>query len=355
MRERGKIKDIKDLTFEELKTELRAMGAPAYRAAQIFAWLYQKGASTFEEFTDLPKTLREALAAEFSIAAPELFAVFRSQDQTQKFLFKLADGCFIETVLIPAGGRTTACLSTQVGCKYFCAFCASGRKGFIRNLTPAEIVNQVLFLKQTRQVTVSNIVFMGMGEPLDNYGNLEKAIRIMNSAEGMGIAARRMTVSTAGIIPAIKRFKNLGLQVNLSISLHAASEEKRTRLMPVNKKFPLAALMDACQEYIKGGGRKLTLEYVLIGGTNDSQADADDLARIARRLRAKVNLIPYSPVEGLNFDTPSEVKVCSFMDRLEEHCIPVTLRRSKGSDIQAACGQLALRGVKPQHSTPENL
>jgi len=353
----GEIKDIKDLTFDELKAELAAQGVPAYRAEQIFAWLYQKGASTFEEFTDLPKTLRESLGAAYAITAPELSSVFRSQDQTQKFLFKLADGCFIETVLIPSGGRTTVCVSTQVGCKYSCVFCASGLKGFIRNLTPAEIVNQVLFLKHARQAAVTNIVFMGMGEPLDNYGNLVKAIRIMNSPQGMGLAARRMTVSTAGILPGIRRFKGLGLQVNLSISLHASSDEKRTRLMPVNKKYPLASLIEACLDYLESGGRKITLEYVLIDGVNDSLADAAGLARIARRLRAKVNLIPYSPVPGIPLGVPAEQNLRAFMGRLVEHCVPATLRHSKGRDIQAACGQLACRtspsGIKSRRPASE--
>jgi 23S rRNA (adenine2503-C2)-methyltransferase len=336
-------KDIKDLAFDELKAELAEMGEASYRAGQIFAWLYQKGAANFEAFTNLPKRFRDKLGAEYSISRLELYSVFRSQDLTQKFLFKLDDGNFIETVLIPAGARTTVCLSTQVGCKFSCPFCASGLKGFVRNLTTAEMVNQVLFLKHHEGEPVTNIVFMGMGEPLDNFENLAKAIRIMNSAEGLGIAARRMTVSTCGIVPGIRRFKSLGLQVNLSISLHAVTDEKRTGLVPVNKKYPLETLIEACQDYLKGGGRKITLEYVLIRGFNDSLADADGLARIGRRLKAKVNLIPYSPVLGLPYEVPAEDKIRLFVQRLEERNVSVTLRHSKGTDIQAACGQLAGR------------
>lgn len=336
-------KDIKELTFEELKAELAEMGEASYRAGQIFAWLYHRGAVSFSGFTNLPKKFRDELAAAYVISDLELYSVFRSQDRTRKFLFKLGDGNFIETVLIPAGARTTVCLSTQVGCKFSCPFCASGLKGFVRNLTSAEMVNQVLFLKHHEGEPVTNIVFMGMGEPLDNFENLAKAIRIMNSAEGLGIAARRMTVSTCGIVPGIRRFKSLGLQVNLSISLHAVTDEKRTALVPVNKKYPLETLIEACQDYMKGGGRKLTLEYVLIRGFNDSLADADGLARIARRLKAKVNLILYSRVQGLPYEVPAEDKIRLFVQRLEERNVPVTLRHSKGTDIQAACGQLAGR------------
>jgi len=337
------MKDIKNLTFEELKAELAEMGEASYRAGQIFAWLYHRGALSFAAFTDLPKKFRDELAAPYEISSLELYGVFRSQDRTRKFLFKLGDGSFIETVLIPAGARATVCLSTQVGCKFSCPFCASGLKGFVRNLTPAEMVNQVLFLKHHEGEPVTNLVFMGMGEPLDNFENLAKAIRIMNSTEGLGIAARRMTVSTCGIVPGIRLFKSLGLQVNLSISLHAATDEKRTRLVPVNKKYPLETLIEACLDYRKGGGRKITLEYVLIRGVNDSLADADGLARIARRLKAKVNLIPYSLVQGLPYEVPAEDTIRLFVQRLEERNVSVTLRHSKGTDIQAACGQLAGR------------
>jgi 23S rRNA (adenine2503-C2)-methyltransferase len=343
MREMGEIKDIKNLTFEELKAEMAAFGAPAYRAAQIFTWTYHKGIERFEAFTNLPMNFRNELAASYFISRLELYGVFRSQDRTRKFLFKLSDGNFIETVLIPAGARATVCLSTQVGCKFSCLFCASGLKGFVRNLSPSEMVNQVLFLRDHEGEPATNLVFMGMGEPLDNYENLVKAIKIMNSAEGLGIAARRMTVSTCGIVPAILHFKSLGLQVNLSISLHAVTDEKRTRLVPVNKKYPLETLIKACQDYIDSGGRKITLEYVLLRSVNDTLADADGLARIAQRLKAKVNVIPYSPVQGLPFEVPSEEKIQLFVRRLEDRRISVTLRHSKGKDIQAACGQLAGR------------
>ena len=336
-------KDIRDLTLEELKAELEGMGERPFRAAQVFDWLYQKGVSDFAAFSTLSKELRENLAARFSIGRLELEARLESRDGTAKLLFRLADGHCVETVLIPAGPRTTACLSTQVGCKFGCAFCASGLHGFKRNLSPSEITGQELYLTRTLGLDITNYVFMGMGEPLDNFENLTRAIRTMNAPEGMGIAARRMTISTAGHIPGIERLKGLDLQVNLSVSLHAVTDRLRTRLMPINKTYPLEKLVEACEDYIRSGGRMITLEYILIKGVNDGLHDADGLAGIARRLRAKVNLIAWSPVAGLPFETPAEADVARFRRWLEERKIRVTLRLSKGKDIFAACGQLAGR------------
>ena len=336
-------KDIRDLTLEELRAELEAMGEKPFRAAQIFDWLYHKGATDFAGFTSLSKDLREKLAARFTIVALEPEAQLKSKDGTAKFLFKLADGHCVETVLIPSGKRNTVCLSTQAGCKFGCAFCASGLHGFKRNLTPGEIAGQALYVVKTPGVEITNYVFMGMGEPLDNFDNLAKAIRVMTAPEGMGIAARRMTVSTAGHIPGIVRLKALDLQVNLSISLHAVTDRLRSRLMPINAKYPLEKLVSACEGYIRAGGRMITLEYILIRKVNDSLNDADGLAGIARRLRAKVNLIAFSPVPGLTFETPSDAEVARFTRWLEERRVHVTLRLSKGQDIFAACGQLAGR------------
>jgi len=291
----------------------------------------------------LPKGLRDKLAVRFAISRLELEARLESRDGTVKFLFKLADGQCIETVLIPAGKRKTACISTQVGCRFGCAFCASGLHGFKRNLTPSEITGQALYATKTAGVEVTNYVFMGMGEPLDNFDNLAKAIRIMNAPEGLGVAARRITVSTAGHVPGIGRLKGLGLQVNLSVSLHAVTDRVRDRLMPINKKYPLEKLIAACEDYVRSGGRMITLEYILMAGVNDGLNDADGLAGIARRLRAKVNLIAYSPVEGLPFTSPSDGDLARFKRWLEERKAHVTLRLSKGKDIFAACGQLAGR------------
>jgi 23S rRNA (adenine2503-C2)-methyltransferase len=337
------MKDIKNLTFDELKAEMMRLGEPAYRAEQIFGWLYKKSVSRFGDMANLGRNFQEKLSRDFSIGSLELFGVFRSKDRTEKYLFRLPDGPCIESVLISAGRRKTVCVSTQVGCKFGCAFCASGLKGFIRNLTPAEIAGQVVFLKENLEITTTNIVFMGMGEPLDNYENLAKAISILHSPEGLSIAARRMTVSTAGIVPGMVHFKKLGLQVNLSISLHAATDAKRNSLMPVNKKYPLEKVIAAGEDYLRSGGRKITLEYVLIKGINDSTADAEGLARIAKRLKAKINVIPYSPVIGLPFEVPEEKRMRDFLKTIEDKNVPLTLRQSKGCDIQAACGQLAGR------------
>jgi len=345
--------DLRDLSFEELRAACAGLNEPAFRARQIFAWLYQKKASSFEAMTDLPRDLREKLSACFSFPPLEVTGLTRSRDGTAKTLFRLADGLLVETVFIPSKNRKTVCLSTQVGCKFACAFCASGLLGFRRDLTTAEIIGQVLYVRDILGIGLTNIVFMGMGEPLDNFDNVEKAIRILNDPRGFGFAARRMTVSTSGFVPGIARFKKLDLQVNLSVSLHAADDETRNRLMPINRRFPLAEVMAACEDYLGEGGRKLTFEVVLIKGVNDRPEDAERLARIARDLRAKVNLIPYSPVPGLPFERPGDEDLSAFVRRLEVRGQEATLRDSKGSDIQAACGQLALRSGSPA-AVPEN-
>ncbi len=335
--------EIRDFTLEELKAELKGMGEPDFRAVQIFSWLYRHGAVMFDEFSNLPRALRDKLASRFEIGRLELAEEVSSRDGTAKFLFRLRDGNFIETVFIPSGKRRTICLSTQVGCKFGCVFCASGKRGFQRNLRPSEITGQVLSLENKLGREATNFVFMGMGEPLDNYAHLERALRILNDPQGFGVAARRITISTAGFLPGIEALKTLDLQVNLSLSLHAVTDRLRTELMPINRTFPLEKLVAAGEEYIRSGGRMLTLEYLLLRGLNDSLHDADGLAGIARRLRAKVNLIAYSPVEGLKFEPPRDVEIGLFRTWLEERRVQVTVRRSKGKDILAACGQLAGR------------
>jgi 23S rRNA (adenine2503-C2)-methyltransferase len=344
--------DIRDLTLVDLRAELEAMGERPFRAGQIFDWLYKKRAAKFEDFTSLPKPLREKLAARFSFRSLGLADQRASPDGTTKYLFKLRDGQHIETVVIPAENRLTVCLSTQVGCKFACAFCASGRHGFKRDLAPSEIVGQVLFLGSALGRGLTNYVFMGMGEPLDNWTNVEKAIRIMNAPEGLALAARRITVSTAGFVDAFKRLEALDLQINVSISLHAVTDRLRDRLMPINRRFPLEQVVAAAESYIRSGGRMITLEYIVIRGVNDSLDDADGLAAIARRLRAKVNLIAYSPVEGARFERPTEADVARFKRWLEERKAGTTVRLSKGADIAAACGQLAGRFLEKTEPPP---
>jgi 23S rRNA (adenine2503-C2)-methyltransferase len=346
------VTDIRDLTLDELKAELMAMGERPFRAVQVFDWLYKKRAARFADFTSLSKPLRDKLAARFAFHALDLADSRSSADGATRYLFRLQDGQHVESVLIPAGRRLTVCLSTQVGCRFACAFCASGRHGFKRNLTPSEIVGQVLFLEQALGRDLTNYVFMGMGEPLDNWDNVEKAIRIMNAPEGLEIAARRITVSTAGVVPLLKRLEALDLQINLSISLHAVTDRLRDRLMPINRRYPLEELVAAAESYVRAGGRMITLEYIVIRGLNDSLDDADGLAGIARRLRAKVNLIAYSRVEGPNFDAPSEADLARFERWLEERKVNTLVRLSKGADIAAACGQLAGRFLEKAGSPP---
>ncbi len=338
--------DIKDLTPEELRAALEAEGEPAYRAEQIFDWVYKRGAAEFSAFTDLPKRLRQALDDRFGLCLPGLAERQVSKDGAEKFLFRLADGRFVETVLIPARMRQTLCLSTQVGCKFGCVFCASGKGGFKRNLRPSEILGQILFLRDRFRIPLTNFVFMGMGEPLDNFDNVAQSTLIMNAPEGLGIAARRITVSTAGVVPGIERLKNLKLQVNLSLSLHAATDELRSRLMPINRKYPLADVLRACEDYVRSSGRMMTIEYTLIRGVNDSVSDARRLGAVARRLNAKVNLIPCSEFPASDCRPSLPAQKALFLDALERMEIRATLRRSRGADIQAACGQLAGIGVK---------
>ena len=335
--------DIKNFTLKELEEAILTIREARYRAEQIFFWLYQRGISDFNEMTNIPKKIKENLCQAYYIGMLELSEHLISNDRTEKFLFKLSDGNFIETVIIYAKTRKTVCLSTQVGCKFACLFCASGCKGFIRNLTTSEITNQILFLQYNLKHKITNYVFMGMGEPLDNYENVLKAIMIMNAPQGMRIGARRITVSTCGIIPGIEKLKDSGLQLHLSISLHAPNNKLRDKLMPINKRYPLEKLIKVCEDYIEKTGKVITLEYVLIKGKNDSLEYAEEVATISRKLKAKVNLIPCSSVCDIDFQSPPLRNIKIFMKRLVEKRANVTLRESRGKDIQAACGQLAGR------------
>ena len=336
-------KDIKNFTLEELKEAMIELQEPGYRAEQIFHWLYRSGVSDFNKMSGIPKMLRDKLKKTYYIGELHLQEHLRSSDGTEKFLFKLDDGNFIETVLIYARQRKTICLSSQVGCRFACPFCASGSRGFTRDLTPSEIMGQILFLQNKFKHKITNYVFMGMGEPLDNFNNLKKALMIMNDSRGMDIGARRITLSTCGIIPGIEQLSQLWFQVNLSVSLHAPNDKLRSVLMPINKRYPLARLIKTCESFINKTGRMITLEYVLIKGKNDSLQDVDELAQIAKLLRAKVNLISYSKIAKRKFQSPEKEDIEIFMKALIKNGAKVTLRQSKGEDIQAACGQLAGR------------
>jgi len=345
-------KDIRDLTFEELKEQVIAMGCPAHRAQQIFLWLNGKNAASFEEMTDLPRGFTDKLKKKFYIGTVTCAEHLVSRDGTEKFLWQMEDGECVESVLIKEAKRRTVCLSTQVGCRFRCPFCASGTKGFIRDLRVSEIVNQLFAVQELCNCRLTNIVFMGMGEPLDNYDNLIKAIRVINHPKGINIGARKITVSTCGIIPGILKLKDFGLQIELSVSLHAANNRLRDKLVPANRKYPLEKLIPVCADYRETTGRVITLEYMFIKGQNDSLKDAEGLAGIAKRLRAKVNLMVCNPVPGPERADIDRERLAAFMGRVRSGGVTITLRRSRGADIAAACGQLAAkRGVRDRNKT----
>ncbi|MGC8805170.1 MAG: 23S rRNA (adenine(2503)-C(2))-methyltransferase RlmN, partial [Candidatus Ratteibacteria bacterium] len=327
--------------IRQIEQIVLSMGEPRFRAIQLFGWLYQKGAETFSEMSDLPEELRYNLSQKYTAKFSRPVETFISKDGTKKFVFKLCDNNFIESVLIPENGRNTVCVSTQVGCRYNCVFCASGKLGFVRNLDVAEILGQPLYIKFKENVKITNVVFMGMGEPFDNYDALIKAIGIINAKDGVNIGARKITVSTAGIVPKIMEFADIGWQVRLSISLHAPDDATRSLLMPINRKYPLSDLLDACNYYVLRTGRRITIEYVLIAGINDTENHLYGLEKISKRFRADVNLIPFSRIRNSSFSQPSEEKIKWFVNFLKKKGIRATFRNSRGSDINAACGQLA--------------
>lgn len=340
--------DIKDFTLEELKSRLANLKAEPYRARQVFEWIYQKSAKNFGEMTDLPLPLRNALSDRFRIMTSEIVKKQGSKsDGTRKYLFRLDDAEAVEAVLIPARSRQTVCLSSQVGCAYGCKFCASGLLGIKRDLRCGEILEQALGISRDIKGTrITNVVMMGTGEPLANYDNVMKAISTMNSPCAFGIGARKITVSTAGYVPGIKRFMKEKEQIELSVSLHAATDETRSYLMPINKKYPLPELMRACREYVKEKDRIITFEYVLIKGVNASREDAVALSKLLKDLPGKVNLIPFNPVSAFNFLPPPDKEVKEFQDILKKHNINSTIRTQRGADIDAACGQLRLHEIK---------
>jgi 23S rRNA (adenine2503-C2)-methyltransferase len=333
--------DIRDLTLKKLTKEIVTLGEPPHRARQIFSWVNQKNADSFDKMSNLPKTLISNLKKKYDIGDLVCEERLRAKDGTEKFLWKLRDGKYVESVLIKEKSRITLCLSTQVGCRFKCRFCASGTGGFTRNLEVSEITGQVLSAQKISKCRVTNIVFMGMGEPLDNYQNLEKAIEIINHPKGIGIGARKITVSTCGIIPGIMKLKDIGLQIELSVSLHAANDQLRDELVPVNRRYPLEKLMQACEKYFEDTGRVVTLEYTIIKDKNDLLKDADKLAKIAKKLKAKVNLIGCNPYSNKDSGRPSADRVQAFKNRLRSRGVTTTIRRSRGGDIMAACGQLA--------------
>jgi 23S rRNA (adenine2503-C2)-methyltransferase len=322
--------------LEKLAVEL---DASAYRGRQVATWMYRKGVFDLDAMTDLPKDFRAALAGRARIALPELERATPSQDGSRKLVFRLEDGGRVSSVLMPDDGRVTLCLSTQVGCGYACAFCLTGTMGLSRNLTADEILGQVLRANELERAT--HLVFMGMGEPLANYAALVQVLRILTDAKhGLGYSPRRITVSTVGLVTGIEKLGREGLNVNLAVSLHAASDEVRARLMPVNRAWNVRALMDAVKRYPLAPRQSVFFEYVMLDGVNDSPDEARRLARLLRGVRAKVNLIPFNDWPGSEFRRPPLSRILAFQSLLLDAGVTTTVRWSKGEDIGAACGQL---------------
>lgn len=337
-----------DIPFEEWKFK----GLPSYRNKQIQEWIYEKGILDFEKMSNLSLGLREELKKEWDLMPMELAKEQGSADTTQKFLWKLRDDQLIESVLIPAtegtkgvrASRLTLCVSTQVGCALGCKFCASGLDGLKRNLTTGEIVGQVLIARTKAGRRIDNLVFMGMGEPLANLPAMIPALNQILSPDGLGIGARHITLSTSGLVPQILELSKYPAQIRLAISLHGGDDRTREQIMPINKRYPIGELIDACEKFIEERKKMITLEYILIKGINDDLSQATLLAKHARRLNAKVNLIPYNKVDGMKWERPEIAQINAFRSQVERENAPrVTLRMEKGHDIDAACGQLRLR------------
>jgi len=336
-------RDIRDLSLEELAAYLKSIAAEGFRAQQIFQWIYQKGAWGFDGMTNIPQGLKDRLEEDFILRPNQIAQKVISEDGTTKFLFDLHDHEKIESVLIPTKTRTTVCVSTQAGCKFGCKFCASGIGGWKRNLSCAEIVTQVLHVKEEalkHQRPLSNIVFMGTGEPLDNFVDLMKAIRIINSNKGINIGARHITISTVGVVPKIKELAQEGLQVELAISLHGYDNPSRNVLMPVNKKYPFDELIATCREYVRLTKRQITFEYILIKDVTCTPHAVASLKKAFKGIICKMNLIPYNPVSEFDHKTPSKEEMVAFRNSLEESGVHATIRTPRGKDVNAACGQL---------------
>ena len=340
--------DLKSMTLEELTASYKEMGQPAFRAKQVFRWLY-RGVTSFEEMTDLSKGLREQLEARCFITAPK---VARKQvsaiDGTIKYLWELADGNCIETVLMRYQHGNTVCVSSQVGCRMGCAFCASTLAGRVRDLTPAEMVDQVLFTQLDSGAHISNIVLMGIGEPLDNFDTVMRFLTLVNHPDGLNIGMRHISLSTCGLTEKIDKLAQLGLQLTLSVSLHAPDDETRSKIMPINRSVGVDKLMETCRRYFKTTGRRISYEYAMIDGVNDSDRQADLLAGLLKGLPGHVNLIPLNDVEESPLK-PSR-RVAQFQKRLENQGVTVTVRRRLGSDIDASCGQLRRKAMKEKQA-----
>ncbi|QNL45594.1 23S rRNA (adenine(2503)-C(2))-methyltransferase RlmN [Oscillibacter hominis] len=339
--------DIKSMTLDELTDSLRQRGEPAFRGKQVFTWLH-RGVTSFDEMTNLSKALREKLKEEYLLTVPQVARKqVSAQDGTIKYLWELGDGNCIESVLMQYHHGNTVCISSQVGCRMGCAFCASTIAGKVRDLTPSELLDQVIFTQKDSGLSVSNIVLMGIGEPLDNLDHVLRFLELVNHPDGLNIGMRHISLSTCGIIPGIDRLSDLGLQLTLSVSLHAPDSETRSRIMPVNRAYDVDRLFDACHRYFKKTGRRISFEYAMIDGVNDNDYQADLIAKKIRGMPGHVNLIPLNDVVESPLK-PSR-RIAAFQKRLESHGITATVRRSLGGDIDASCGQLRRKAMEEEH------
>ena len=339
-------KNLKSMTLPEIAAVLKELGQPAFRAKQLFTWLH-KGVRSFDEMTNLPQTLRETLAKEYPICPPEVVRKQESQkDGTIKYLWKLSDGNCVETVLMRYHYGNTVCISTEVGCRMGCAFCASTLGGLVRRLEPYEMVDQVLFTQVDSGLPISHIVLMGIGEPLDNFDNVLRFLELINHADGMNISMRHISLSTCGLVPKIRQLAEKKLQLTLSVSLHAPTDEIRNTIMPVNKAYPTEELLEACRDYYAQTGRRISFEYAMIDGVNDTPQHARTLLRRLKGLPAHMNLIPLNHVEESPLKPSSHKAVMEFQKILEDGGVPATVRRTLGGDIDASCGQLRRKYTK---------
>ena len=340
------MKNIKDYDLSDLKEEMISIGEKGFRAEQIFKWLYVDKVKDFDEMTNLSLELREKLKENYTICNFKILKKLESKDGTKKYLFDVLDENAIESVLMEYHHGKTICVSSQIGCKMGCKFCASTGIPFIRNLTPGEIVEQILAVEQDIQDKISNIVFMGIGEPLDNYDNVIKAIRILNNPKGLNIGARHISISTSGLVPRIYDLAKENIQYTLSVSLHATNDEKRSAMMPVNNSYHIKELMQACKDYISMTNKRISFEYALAKDNNDNLQDAQELVNLLRGMLCHVNLIPINKIENGKFTKSSNENIIKFRDYLNDHGIVATIRRELGSDIDAACGQLRRKNLK---------
>ena len=340
------MKNIKDYNLPELKKEMELIGEKPFRAEQIFKWIYEEKVDSFDDMTNLSLDLREKLKENYTMCIYKILRKQEAADGTKKYLFDVLDGNAIETVLMSYHHGYSICVSSQIGCKMGCKFCASTGINFVRNLTSGEIVEQLLAVERDAKVKISNVVFMGIGEPLDNYENVINAVRTINNQKGINIGARHISISTSGLVPKIYQLANENIQCTLSISLHATTDEKRSEMMPVNNRYNIEELIQACKDYIAKTNRRISFEYALAKDNNDNLEDAKRLIKLLRGMNCHVNLIPINKIENGQFTKSSNENIMKFRDYLNDHGIVATIRRELGSDIDAACGQLRRKNLK---------